>query len=174
VTKAREARSHGSRTRRKSSANEIWSLDQADNPICVFESPDEGDIPPPVETREQALPFERLSWQNFERLCLRLARTDGDVERCRLFGTQGQEQGGIDIYVSRKSTPKYAVWQSKRHKSFTAAQLRRQSQTFWMANGPQKVTTSCFAFRQNCTRRMSKTWSRRAQKSSLKKEFSLS
>jgi hypothetical protein len=105
--------------------SEVPSLDHADNPVWVFESPDEGDVPPPVEMRDQELPFERLSWQNFERLCLRLARTDGDVERCRLFGTQGQEQGGIDIYVSRKSTPKYAVWQSKRHKSFTAAKVEK-------------------------------------------------
>jgi hypothetical protein len=104
--------------------SEIPFLDHADDPVWVFGSPGESDIPPPVETRDQELPFERLSWQNFERLCLRLARTDGDVERCRLFGTQGQEQGGIDIYVSRKSTSKYAVWQSKRHKSFAAAEVK--------------------------------------------------
>jgi hypothetical protein len=110
--------------------SKIRSLDRADDPVWVFESPDEGDIPPPVETRDQELPFERLSWQNFERLCLRLARTDGDVERCRLFGTQGQEQGGIDIYVSRKSTPKYAVWQANGTNRLRRQRLRRQSQSF--------------------------------------------
>jgi hypothetical protein len=40
-----------------------------------------------------------------------------------LYGKEGQEQGGIDIYVRRKSTAKYAVWQSKRHESFTPSKL---------------------------------------------------
>jgi hypothetical protein len=40
-----------------------------------------------------------------------------------LYGTAGQEQGGIDIYVRRRSTTKYAVWQSKRHKSFSPGQI---------------------------------------------------
>jgi hypothetical protein len=99
------------------------ALDHTDDPTWVFDVPDDNDIAPPVETREQELPFGKLSWQNFERLCHRLARTDGDVERCRLYGTLGQEQGGIDIYVSRRSTAKYAVWQSKRHKTFSASQV---------------------------------------------------
>jgi len=99
------------------------ALDHTDDPTWIFDVPGDDHIAPPVETCEQELPFGKLSWQNFERLCHRLARTDGDIERCRLFGTQGQEQGGIDIYVSRKSTPKYAVWQSKRHKTFSAARV---------------------------------------------------
>jgi len=99
------------------------SLDQSDDPTWIFDIPDDDHIAPPVETREQELPLGKLSWQNFERLCHRLARTDGDVERCRLYGTEGQDQGGIDIYVSRKSTPKYAVWQSKRRKTFSASQI---------------------------------------------------
>ena len=40
-----------------------------------------------------------------------------------MYGTEGQEQGGIDIYVRRKSTAKYAVWQSKRHTSFNPSKL---------------------------------------------------
>jgi hypothetical protein len=123
--------------------SETPSLDHADDPVWVFGPPDESDTPPPVETRAQELPFGLLSWQNFERLCLRLARTDGDVERCRLFGTQGQEQGGIDIYVSRKSTPKYAVWQSKRHKSFTPAEVEKSVTEFldgeWAAKSDRFV-----------------------------------
>jgi len=99
------------------------ALDYTDDPTWIFDGPSDDHIAPPVEMREQELPFDKLSWQNFERLCHKLARTDGDIERCRLYGTQGQEQGGIDIYVSRKSTPKYAVWQCKRHKKFSAAQV---------------------------------------------------
>ncbi len=123
--------------------SDIRFLDHSDDPVWVFEPPGESNIPPPVETRDQELPFGLLTWQNFERLCLRLARTDGDVERCRLFGTQGQEQGGIDIYVSRKSTPKYAVWQSKRHKSFSAAGVEKSVTEFldgeWAAKSDRFV-----------------------------------
>jgi hypothetical protein len=71
----------------------------------------------------QELPFGEITWQNFERLCFRLASLDSDVEYSRLYGTAGQEQGGIDIYVRRTSTTKYATWQSKRHKSFGPAQI---------------------------------------------------
>jgi hypothetical protein len=52
---------------------------------------------PPATALLQELPFDQLSWENFERLCLRLARTSADVEDCRLYGTAGQSQGGIDL-----------------------------------------------------------------------------
>ena len=97
---------------------DIQMLDAEENPPWVLELPDADNIRPPVDTLEQELPFGKLSWQNFERLCLRLAGTDGDAEYYRLYGTEGQDQGGIDIYVRRRSTTKYAAWQSKRHKSF--------------------------------------------------------
>lgn len=99
------------------------ALDSEENPAWVLEPPDSVEVNPPVETLAQELPFGELTWQNFERLCLRLATIDGDVEYCRLYGTAGQEQGGIDIYVRRRSTTKYATWQSKRHKSFTLAKI---------------------------------------------------
>jgi hypothetical protein len=99
------------------------TLDMEENPSWVLELPDADNIEPPVDTHEQELPFGKLTWQNFERLCLRLAGMDGDAEFCRLYGTEGQEQGGIDIYVRRRSTTKYATWQSKRCKSFSPGQV---------------------------------------------------
>jgi hypothetical protein len=106
-----------------SAMTDVKPLDVEENPSWVLELPDAGDLPPPVETHEQELPFGKNTWQNFERLCLRLAGTDGDVEYCRLYGTEGREQGGIDIYVRRRSTIRYATWQSKRHKSFSPGQI---------------------------------------------------
>jgi hypothetical protein len=102
-------------------------LDTAESPSWVLDAPDVDDIDvePPVDTLEQELPFGKLSWQNFERLCLKLAATDGDAEYYRLYGTEGQEQGGIDVYVRRKSTTKYATWQSKRHQSFSSGQIEK-------------------------------------------------
>ena len=59
---------------------------------------------------------------------------DGDAEYCRLYGTAGQEQGGIDVYVRRRSTTKYATWQSKRHKSFSPGQIE-SAVTDFLAGG---------------------------------------
>jgi hypothetical protein len=67
------------------------TLDTQESPSWVLELPDADDIEPPVDTLEQELPFGKLTWQNFERLCLRLAGTDGDAEYYRLYGTEGQE-----------------------------------------------------------------------------------
>jgi hypothetical protein len=99
------------------------TIDILENPAWVLEPPDFVEVAPPVDPLAQELPFGGLTWQNFERLCLRLASLDGDVEYSRLYGTAGQVQGGIDIYVRRKSTTKYATWQSKRHKSFNPAKI---------------------------------------------------
>jgi len=103
--------------------SDTQTLDTEENPSWVLELPDADEIEPPTDTLEQELPFGRLSWQNFERLCRRLAGMDGDAEYCRLYGTEGQEQGGIDIYVRRRSSAKYATWQSKRYKSFNPGQV---------------------------------------------------
>jgi hypothetical protein len=54
----------------------------------------------PVTTRAQKLPFGELRWENFERLCTRLERTQADIECCRLYGTSGQAQKGIDLYFT--------------------------------------------------------------------------
>ncbi|MFD9196061.1 hypothetical protein ACFWCA_48635, partial [Streptomyces phaeochromogenes] len=84
-------------------------------------------IPRPVHTSEQLLPLERLAWENFERLCLKRAvergmvedstdHADGDIVTGRmsaydaqgqggLYGTRGQEQQGIDLYVRLPDAP---------------------------------------------------------------------
>ena len=79
---------------------------------------------PPVETRHQVLPFEKLTWENFERLCLRLAGLESEVEHCQLYGTRGQEQDGIDLYARYRDGSGYAVYQCKRVAELTAGDLR--------------------------------------------------
>ena len=66
-------------------------------------------INPPVTTRQQELPLEELAWEDFERLCLRLARLEADVEHCQLYGGRGRDQGGIDLYARQKLTGQYSV-----------------------------------------------------------------
>lgn len=74
--------------------------------------------PPPTVTGLQELPFGQLEWKNFERLCLRLAGEDADVEDYRLYGTQGDAQEGIDIYARLRSERRYRVYQCKRVRDF--------------------------------------------------------
>jgi hypothetical protein len=49
-------------------------------------------VPPPVETLEQNLPLGKLSWENFERLCLRIVESASTIEQCYEYGTRGQNQ----------------------------------------------------------------------------------
>src|SRR6186997_122867 len=79
-------------------------------------TPPSGRVVRPVETRKQELPFDQLAWEDFERLCLRLARKEAGVEHCQLYGTRGQDQGGIDLYARQISGRKYRVYQCKREK----------------------------------------------------------
>jgi hypothetical protein len=51
----------------------------------------------PTVTRSQVLPFDELTWENFERLCLRLIRREAEIYQCFLYGERGQKQRGIDI-----------------------------------------------------------------------------
>jgi len=80
-------------------------------------------IAPPTVTREQVLPLGSLSWENFERLCFRLAHRGGDVEDARIYGERGQAQEGIDLYV-RRATGDYATWQCKRYQELTTTDIK--------------------------------------------------
>src|SRR4051795_12042976 len=87
-------------------------------------------IDPPVESRLQLLPIEKLKWEAFERLCARLARREADIQYCYLYGQPGQAQEGIDLY-GRTSSQRFTTWQCKRYaKSFTAANLRSAANAF--------------------------------------------
>ncbi|MGW2016644.1 NACHT domain-containing protein [Streptomyces sp. NPDC001927] len=111
-------------------------------------------VPPPVHTSEQLLPLERLAWENFERLCLQVALERGAVEASTdyadgdtvtgrmstfdaqaqggLYGTRGQEQQGIDLYVrlpdgrdgDTHGERVYLSLQSRRIQSLTAGRLK--------------------------------------------------
>jgi len=75
--------------------------------------------------QQQLLPFNELDWDNFERLCYRLASASSDIESWAvLYGARGQKQDGIDIYARRPNTSMYSCWQSKRYKKLSAATLK--------------------------------------------------
>ena len=78
---------------------------------------------PPVQTRAQELPFGELAWEDFERLCLRLARLEADVVHCQLYGTPGQKQEGIDLFAATRTSRKYRAYQCK----YAASALQKTS-----------------------------------------------
>jgi hypothetical protein len=92
-------------------------------------SPPETHPDGPVISRHQVLPFEELSWENFERLTLRLAADESDVEHCQLYGERGEAQQGIDIYAVMR-TGSYVVYQCKRQKGFGPDKIRSAVQLF--------------------------------------------
>ena len=71
---------------------------------------------PPVITKVQVLPFGELTWENFERLCYRLAGRAERVEYVARYGRSGQAQQGIDLFA-RLANGKYEVWQAKRYEA---------------------------------------------------------
>ena len=81
-----------------------------------LEWPPNDPVPPPVQTLENLLPVVQLSWENFERLCLRLARESSDIEYCRLYGVRGQAQDGIDLYARQHAADTYTVYQCRKVK----------------------------------------------------------
>ena len=71
-------------------------------PRDLEDPPGEPQVEPPLDAAPHDLPFGRIPWEDFEKLCLRLAKRESDVEDGRRFGTSGQSQSGIDIYARKE------------------------------------------------------------------------
>ncbi|WP_278412567.1 NACHT domain-containing protein [Stutzerimonas kunmingensis] len=107
--------------------------------LSVFSPPDQVPSRHPVDTRVQVLPFDALTWENFERLCHRLCAIGGDVEHCARYGRQGEAQEGIDVFA-RQTDGKYHCLQAKRHRSFDATKLRAAVDLFLNGSWAQRAT----------------------------------
>ena len=101
--------------------------------------PPESYISPPVRERAQILPVNKLSWDSFQRLCVRLAHRYGDVERCQEYGLPGQGQEGIDIYVRKVESSKYSVWQCKRYQQFRPSLIKKAVSNFLAGSWASKT-----------------------------------
>ncbi|AFZ27223.1 putative NTPase (NACHT family) [Cylindrospermum stagnale PCC 7417] len=106
-----------------------------------LETPPLGETSPPVETRQQELPFGELTWENFEKLCLRLARLEANVESCYLYGERGDNQQGIDIFARKQLSAIYTVYQCKREKEFGPAKIKSAILKFLEGNWVNKTNT---------------------------------
>lgn len=107
----------------------MYDLPQTPVDPAILSPPDGVPEVIPTRTRLQHLPFEKLSWENFERLCHRQMASEGNVERCARYGRQGDAQEGIDIFA-RLSDGRYHCLQAKRHRSFGASKLREAVDLF--------------------------------------------
>lgn len=108
-------------------------------------APPSGNFPlPPVETAQMSLPLGGLSWENFERLCYRLAIRDGSFDHVARYGRQGQQQEGIDIFA-RLPDLRYVVWQAKRYKTFGPTQLAKAVNTFLKGDWVERTNTLVIA-----------------------------
>lgn len=84
-------------------------------------------VPPPVEPRLQVLPFQALTWEQFELLCAALVAAQPHVLDCHLYGLRGQDQKGIDIVARQQGEDRQETWvyQCKHYQSYTEGKLRK-------------------------------------------------
>ena len=99
-------------------------------PTWLLKPPTGPAVRPPTETRSQTLPFNELSWEDFERLVLRLVRCQGDIAYCSLYGTKGQSQDGLDIVAFTGNSEEVYCFQCKRETVFGASKIRKSINKF--------------------------------------------
>ncbi|WP_309104959.1 hypothetical protein [Microbacterium sp.] len=94
--------------------------------------------PAPVIGKLEELPFNSLSWENFERLQLRIMRDVEGLRHAQLYGDRGQAQLGLDIVALAPDDTGVAL-QSKNYKRFYAAQLKTAVNKFLNTKRPFEV-----------------------------------
>ena len=104
-----------------------------------------------MQTRSQVLPVDRLAWEDFERLCLRLLELEAEPVHASatgpdgetttpvvgLYGKAGQAQAGIDVYArvplvlgAPPPPRRYVSLQARRIKTVTRARLSDSVDSF--------------------------------------------
>jgi hypothetical protein len=89
-----------------------------DTSLQYLFTPSKSTINPPISTTAQSLPMEQLSWEDFEKLCLRIAQVEHSIDNCEIYGIKGQSQEGIDVFAI-KNNGKYSAYQCKRYQTVT-------------------------------------------------------
>lgn len=92
---------------------------ELDDPLL---RPPDATVEPSVDPQLEHLPFDQLTWENFERLLLRVAKDVEGLRNVQLFGDRGQRQKGLDV-IGINSDTKVEGIQSKRKKTFTTTDL---------------------------------------------------
>lgn len=110
-------------------------------------TPSQTIVDPPIDTKEQELPFEKLAWEDFEKLCLAIVQIDFSINECEIYGIKGQAQEGIDIFA-RKSNEKYIAYQCKRYQEYDVNDINKaveyfKSKDFYSKSDTLYLCTSC-------------------------------
>lgn len=104
-------------------------------------------IDPPIDATIQELPLEKLSWEDFEKLCLAIVQTDFSINDCEIYGIKGQAQEGIDIFA-RQANGKYSSYQCKKYAKFEEGDLNKavnhfKTKGFYKKSDYLYLCTSC-------------------------------
>ncbi|KMU98582.1 hypothetical protein ACS72_12945 [Acinetobacter sp. VT 511] len=111
---------------------------------------------PPIDTLEQTLPFDKLEWENFEKLIARIVSQEFTITDTYLYGVRGQDQSGLDILASIKTTEKKACFQCKRVKTFNALDIKTAVNKFLIGKwAPQtQIFVLCITIPMNHTQQV--------------------
>lgn len=84
------------------------------------------------------LPFDHLSWEDFERIQWRVMRDIEGLRNAQIYGDRGQSQYGLDVVALAPDQSGVAL-QSKRYKKFGPAQLDAAVKKFRSTSRPFDV-----------------------------------
>ncbi|MFA5297603.1 MAG: NACHT domain-containing protein [Lutibacter sp.] len=115
--------------------------------LSYLHTPTQTIFDPPIDTTIQELPLEKLSWEDFEKLCLAIVQTDFTINDCEIYGIKGQAQEGIDIFA-RQSNGRYSSYQCKRYQEFALSDLNNavkyfKAKKFYSKSDNLHLCTSC-------------------------------
>jgi Restriction endonuclease len=112
-------------------------------PPELEDAPAQPNLEPPIAAAAHELPFSEIPWEEFEKLCLRIVKHDGEPTHAQRFGTAGQDQSGIDIYA-RDLSGVYAVYQCRRVATLTDSHIRQAVDDFLAGEWAEQATRFVF------------------------------
>lgn len=125
----------------------------------------------PLHRTVSEIPFNKspkdFTWEKFENLCKLLAKNEYDVKEIRPYGSQGDNQEGIDIYAFDLHKQKYLTIQCKRVKDYNPKKIENAITTFLSGN----IKDDSYIFILACTDDLRKG---KRQKELIKQEKRLS
>ncbi|MDP1747762.1 MAG: NACHT domain-containing protein [Bacteroidota bacterium] len=128
-----------------------------DSSFLYLNTPSCSKIDPPINTTGDDLPIEKLIWEDFEKLCLRISAEYHSIDDCEIYGVKGQKQNGIDIFA-KKDNGNYSSYQCKRYQRITEADLTKAITKFkkedWFSKSDEFIF--CTTFSLNVTQLQNK------------------
>lgn len=81
-------------------------------------------VPAPLISQLELLPFHLLTWEQFEQIQWRILRDVEGIRSVHLYGDRGQRQAGLDVIGLPTETPGIAL-QSKKYDKFFPSDLEK-------------------------------------------------